>query len=323
MNGEHSGGDKGFELLVADVDAALQAGGKLALIGLSDWTLSLVSRLAQWGSLGSVCGLYHDPAITNSHVPTRAMKDLSVGGYTHVVVCANATKEDVLQEALPHIQGAPKVLVSGYDHFEFRDKLFTDIQTSLVVPSLANGYPNTLAHIYQCLVNAARIGLQGTVVEFGMFKGGTTMFMSKVIEEIKAPWNVIGFDTFDGFPARRSPLDMYDHQGCVFRDYEAVRAIFQNRNVEIVRGDIVETCGRVADLDIVLAFVDTDNFSPASEVVRVCSDRIVVGGAFVFDHFTGVDRFRYTLGERFAAKQLLADRRYFNLHGTGVFFKQV
>jgi hypothetical protein len=42
----------------------------------------------------------------------------------------------------------------------------------------------------------------------------------------------------------------------------------------------------------------------------------------VFDHFTGVDRFLYTLGERLAAKRLLDDSRFFNLHGTGVFFRQ-
>jgi hypothetical protein len=42
----------------------------------------------------------------------------------------------------------------------------------------------------------------------------------------------------------------------------------------------------------------------------------------VFDHATGIDRFRYTLGERLAARLLLGDARYFHLHGTGVFDRQ-
>jgi O-methyltransferase len=72
------------------------------------------------------------------------------------------------------------------------------------VPSLANGYPNSLVHLYQCLANAARLGLSGAVAEFGMFKGGTTMFLSRVIKRLGASWPVIGFDTFGGFPPRRS-----------------------------------------------------------------------------------------------------------------------
>ena len=77
------------------------------------------------------------------------------------------------------------------------------VTAQLLVPSLTNGYPHSLVHLYQCLVNAARLGLSGAVAEFGMFKGGTTMFLSKVIERLGASWPVIGFDTFGGFPPRR------------------------------------------------------------------------------------------------------------------------
>ena len=43
----------------------------------------------------------------------------------------------------------------------------------------------------------------------------------------------------------------------------------------------------------------------------------------VLDHYTGVDRFVRTIGERMAAQELLADDpRFFNLHGTGVFIRQ-
>jgi hypothetical protein len=44
--------------------------------------------------------------------------------------------------------------------------------------------------------------------------------------------------------------------------------------------------------------------------------------AAVFDHFTGVDRFRYALGEWMAGSVLLDDPRYFHLHETGVFYRQ-
>ena len=148
------------------------------------------------------------------------------------------------------------------------------------------------------------------------------MFMSRVIERIGMNWPVIGFDTFDGFPARRSLLDMYDHPDCVFKNLDAVKRYLDGQNVEIIPGDIVETCHRLDLEDLVLSFIDTDNYTPANAALEVARRRTVVGGAIVFDHFTGTNRFRYTLGERMAASDLLNDARFFNLHGTGVFYRQ-
>lgn len=71
-----------------------------------------------------------------------------------------------------------------------------------------------------------------------------------------------------------------------------------------------------------LTFIDTDNYSSARAAIEIVQERTVAGGAIVFDHFTGVDRYRYTIGERIAAMPLLDDPRFFHLHGTGVFYRQ-
>ena len=224
-------------------------------------------------------------------------------------------EEDLLVAALPYLAGTAKVIVAGYGHLAYRDS--TSAGTAwLLVPSLANGYPNTLPHLHQCLTNAARLGLHGVVAEFGMFKGGTTMFLSRIIERLGVGWPIIGFDTFDGFPPRRSPLDMYDHPGCVFTDIASVRRYFAGRAVEIVPGDIVTTASRLADEDLVCTFIDTDNYTSARAAIDVVQERTLTGGAIVFDHFTGVDQFRYTLGERIAALPLLDD------HATSTYTAQ-
>jgi predicted O-methyltransferase YrrM len=114
---------------------------------------------------------------------------------------------------------------------------------------------------------------------------------------------------------------MYAHPDCVYLDLATVRRFFKGRNVEIVSGDVVDTAQILATENIVFAFVDTDNFSSAQRVLDVITDRVVPGGAILFDHFTGRDRHLYTLGERLAAKRLLDDSRYFNLHDTGVFLR--
>ena len=101
-----------------------------------------------------------------------------------------------------------------------------------------------------------------------------------------------------------------------------MRRVVSDRNIEVVSGDVVETARRLSDEQVILVFMDTDNYSSASAVLDVVQDRVVIGGAIVFDHFAGRNRFRYTLGERIAAKRLLADSRFFNLHDTGVFLRQ-
>lgn len=181
-----------------------------------------------------------------------------------------------IREALPFIQGTPKLIVAGYTHVEFSDPLLREALSQLLVLSLANGSPHTLTHMYQCLKKAARLGLHGIVAEFGMFKGGTTMFISRVIEQLEMNWSVIGFDTFSGFPPRRSPLDRSDHPGCSFSDIPAVRRYLDARNIQIVSGDIVETCNQIAGQDLVLTFIGTDHYTPAKAAIDIVKVQTLV-----------------------------------------------
>lgn len=318
--------EEDYRKLLEDLEAEILKGAKsVGVLGLTGVTLQLIASLTSSSLLSVIEAVYTFPSqgdVSRLAVPIRPFSALAQSNHDLLVVASDEDKEKLLTAALPFVKHAPKVIVSGYQHFQFRDREFLEASSQLLVPSLANGYPNTLVHLYQCLVNAARLKLNGVVAEFGMFKGGTTMFLSRVIERLGMHWPIIGFDTFAGFPPRRSLLDMYAHEECVFTDLAAVRRYLEGRNVEIVPGDIVETCHRLDQEDLVLSFVDTDNYSPAKAAIDVVRDRTVVGGAIVLDHFTGVDRFRYTLGERMAGTDLLSDSRYFHLHGTGVFYRQ-
>ncbi|HVB43890.1 MAG TPA: class I SAM-dependent methyltransferase [Streptosporangiaceae bacterium] len=319
--------DEDYARLLEDTERELLAGaGPAGLLGLTPVTLRLLASLALSGLARAVEAVYAPDADGHASppltVPVRPFPALSQARPGVLVVAADAEKEDLLCAALPFITGTPKVIVAGYGHLAFRDMAFDQERAQLLVPSLANGYPHSLVHLYQCLVNAARLGLTGVVAEFGMFKGGTTMFLARVIERLGAGWPVIGFDSFGGFPPRRSPLDMYDHPDCVFTDLAAVRRYLDGRDIEIVAGDIAATRGRLEGEDLVLTFIDTDNYTPAAAALEVVREHTVPGGAIVFDHFTGTDRFRYTLGERIAGRVLLDDPRWFHLHGTGVFYRQ-
>ena len=292
----------------------------VGILGMSEGALDVLSALRAWG--GEATGIYIDASCAQSgSLPLKSVEALKQDAPGIVVVAGDENKEELLLSARDLLLPNTQIVIGGSAHYDFRDEIFVRVRDSLLVPSFANGYPNCLTHIFQCLKNAARLQLNGSVVEFGMFKGGTTMFMSRVIEELAMPWPVIGFDSFDGFPPPRSALDMYSHGDCEFKDESSVRRYFEGRNVKIVAGDVVETVRELVGEDVVLAFVDTDNYTSASAILGVVADCVLPGGAIIFDHYPGSDRFLYTLGERMAAKSLLNDKRFFNLHGTGVFMR--
>lgn len=296
-------------------------GAKVAIVG---WTPAAIELAADPVFLigGAVPLGIFVPGKPTELASVKPLEALATEQPDIVVIADDVEKEALLEAVAPMLPAKTKLLIGGFSHFAFRDEIFDRVRREHFVPSFANGYQNSLVHIYQCLQNAHRQGLKGVVAEFGMFKGGTTMLISKFIEQMGADWKVFGFDTFDGFPPRRSALDMYTHPDCVFLDVDLVKAVFAGRNVEVVEGDVVQTVLCLRDENLVLSFVDTDNFSPASAIIRVIADRTVVGGTIIFDHWTGHDRYLDTIGERIAAKALAADERYFNLHGTGVFLRQ-
>lgn len=303
---------------------AMRPDARVAVVGRSAPTTRIVGFLVANGLEDRLTGLYAPDADARIDAPGRgyaALERLSIDRPDVIVVSEDAEKEALLVALTDHVDPGTRILVGGYGHFAFRDRAFLRIVRDALVPSLANGYPNCLIHLYQCLRTAARLGVEGVVVEFGMFRGGTTMLLSRFVEEVGAHWKVIGFDTFDGFPEARSILDMYAHADCVFRDESSVRGYLRDRDVEIVAGDVVDTVERLADEKVVLAFIDTDNHTSASAILDVVADRVSIGGAIVFDHWAGRNRHLYTVGERIAAARLADDARYFNLHDTGVFLR--
>ena len=296
----------------------------LAIAGRTADMLQFVAALrSNLGYQGDVELFATDPQAASGVTCVRPCSAIADMRSKVLAIVEDDDKESVLSIAREFLPDAgARVLVAGYGHYVFRDQRYQAILDSLLAPSIANGYPNCLIHIYQCLENAAKLNLEGCVAEFGVFKGGTTRFIAEVVGALGKSWPIYGFDTFQGFPPRRSLLDMYDHPGAEYSRFSMVSQYLSDTSVELVEGDIVETASVLRDKQMLLTFVDTDNYSAAHAALSSVIENTVVGGVIVLDHFTGESRFRYTLGERMAANELLVtDPRYFNLHGTGVFMR--
>lgn len=314
------------EGLAADALAAITQRGRraVALLGYTPLCLELYAQLQTRGCEPLIVGVY-DPrserhGATFGHLtvhPLEAARNIEID---LACVCADKEKE-VLLRAYAQVAGEPlpEVVLAGTAHFDFHDALFASVTEKKLVKSTATGSPHTLIHLFQCLRNAAELGARGTIAEFGMYKGGTTVMLAKMARALDLDSRVIGFDAFTGFPPRRSLLDLYANPVCEFTNLDEVRRYCEPYGIELVAGDIAETYTRLQGEPLLLTFFDTDNYSPTMAALPLCIERTVPAGSIVFDHVYSLEEYRYTLGERMAAYELLGESGFFHLHGTGVF----
>lgn len=296
----------------------------LLILGYTSTALDVHRQLTSLG-LGALIRGIADPTLSGERAgPTVPWTDVHGLDVDLLVVASDAPKTELLRGYERTVGGPPfpHVIIAGIDHLAFADADFADLDAPSLVPSYATGYPLTRVHLYQCLRAAAANGLRGAIIEFGAFKGGTTAWLARVAAHLGLPGPVIGFDSWAGFPPRRSLLDLYEHPRCIFSDLGAVRAYLEPLGVEVVAGDITDTVGpRLRDEPVLLAFIDTDNYSPAKAALEAVLPNLVAGGAIVFDHYTTSSDYLYTLGERMAGQETLADSGLLHLHDTGVFIK--
>lgn len=297
----------------------------VAILAASADSITLAADVVRLAGQEGLAGIF-DPDVSEDAWPLRPWSELAHARAQVLVIASDAGKERLLAaaaELLDPVGHLPEVIIAGTGHQRFEDPLFTMLEGPAMVPSYATGHPHTRVHLYQSLRFAAAHGLSGAVVELGAFKGGTTVWLAKAVAHLGLKdTRVIGFDSWDGFPPRRSLLDLYEHPRCVFTDLAAVRAYTNPYEIELVCGDIAETAPeRLSAEPILLAFIDTDNYSGTRAALDTILSNLIPGGSIVFDHYSTTSDYVYTIGERLAAKHALGGSGLMHLHGTGVFLK--
>lgn len=308
------------DLMAQVLEKVLEEPRRVAILGAGQMAARLLVTLAAMGLESSIVGVFDEHAHTGNASIVRPLSELTATEFDVLVVAADAEKEKLLSEYM-RVDGRPaEVIISGSGHFEYNDDVLDAASSASLPPSLASGYPYCLVHLVQCLRFAAHHGLSGDVAEFGVYKGGTTAILARVSRALGLDAKVLAFDAFGASIPRASVLDLYQGPSLTRPESEGVvRYLAHFDNVEIVRGNIVETCQRIAGRPLVLSFFDTDNYSPTRAALPLCVEQTVIGGSIVFDHYFSSARFLYTLGERVAANEVLSGAGFFHLHGTGVF----
>lgn len=311
--------------LLEDILRAIAVGhSELLIWGSGIRGLGLVGLMKDRGLESYIAGVIHsEEAMHGRNVAgftIAAPKQVAQLQFDTLVVAADEEKETVLREFASLDGRNVHIIVCGNRHFEFNDPTFSTIVSSCHVKSKAGGYPDMLIHLYQALQYVSRRKLRGAVAEFGVFQGGTTVFMAKVLKNLGSDAKIFGFDTFAGFPPRKHALDLYSDAKCEFPYYDVVKAYCAPYNIELINGDISETHRRLIGIPLALTFFDADNYSTARAALPLCYEQTVSGGILAFDHYYSPNWVR-TIGERMAIKEVLAGMDILNLHGTGIFIK--
>lgn len=144
--------------------------------------------------------------------------------------------------------------------------------------------------------------VRGEIVEFGIFKGNSFFRWIKFRDLLEQTGSrkVIGFDIFGDFPEAGFEEDKQKRDAFVAEtkggksiSLEEINELLTkqglNKNVEIVKGDILKTLDEYLTnnphLKISLLHIDVDLYEPTKHVLEKLYDKVTKGGIIIFDDY--------------------------------------
>lgn len=150
-----------------------------------------------------------------------------------------------------------------------------------------------------------QLDVKGSIVECGVHLGGGVMTWAKlsaILEPYHYHRKIIGFDTFDGFPAVsaedagapratvgefREAHDIFEEMQGVIEGYDAERYISHIPKIELVKGDANVTIPNYLEnnkhLLVSLLYLDFDVFQPTQTALKAFLPRMPKGAIIAFD----------------------------------------
>ncbi len=167
----------------------------------------------------------------------------------------------------------------------FGDKQFLNIYNKI--------QNNTLVDIFRCyelftLVKQTSKLKSGSLIEIGVFEGGTGAIIAKQAELNNINEKVYLCDTFDGV-VKSSEYDPHYTNGEHKATKIIVETLLQNMNIQntvILEGIFPDDTGqKVENLDFRFCHIDVDVYKSAKDIVEWIWPKMVIGGIIVYDDY--------------------------------------
>ena len=132
------------------------------------------------------------------------------------------------------------------------------------------------------------LNIPGDIIEFGSYRGGSALFMARLLRAWGSTKKVFACDTFEGMPPTDRDIDMHSKGDFADATLEEVK---QARDAEglsdqlvLVKGLFEETLPTLRQgRTFALAHVDCDICEPIKYVLREIDDYLSPGAYVVFD----------------------------------------
>lgn len=134
--------------------------------------------------------------------------------------------------------------------------------------------------------------VKGDIIEFGAYKGGTTIRLAKCLKELNINDRIVyGLDTFEGMPKRTKEDSLPEFfEGSMDNvDINKLSELIRKENLEDVitlrKGLFKETLLTLKDKRFCFAFIDCVLYEGAKQVLEFLIPRMNKGGIIVIDDY--------------------------------------
>jgi len=151
---------------------------------------------------------------------------------------------------------------------------------------------NRTANIFKLLGMTLKMGLEGDVAEFGVFRGETSLAICKFLEKLDLTGKKLHmFDTFTGLPdpspqdLAGATLESWEHYDQYSSSERAVRAFLHGHEGRffIHAGVFMDYLSFQAPL--CLAHIDPDLYEGVQDAVYICEHAMVDHGVIIVDDY--------------------------------------
>ena len=221
--------------------------------------------------------------------PSKTIGDLESSKYDLLLLGANSPAEEL---SYLHQLG---------EHFTTDNPLTCPI---LLMHRLRAGVKNALGQITKletCLnfrklafiANSILATYDGCILECGVYKGGTTVFMGMLLKEWKDSRRIVACDPFDGMPAPTTPDGDTIYQSGLFTEtsFGGVKQYVAEHDltsqVTVMKGLAQNVLPEVLarEQGVSFALVDTDQYLGTKECLKLIIPKLQENGIVVVDDF--------------------------------------
>lgn len=184
-----------------------------------------------------------------------------------------------------------------------------------------------LDNVQACVEDVVEKGVPGDLVETGVWRGGTVIFMRAVLKALGVVDRTVwACDSFEGLPPPTSSTDGQDLSSVDFLkvSLEQVQANFRrfgllDDQVKFVKGWFCDTLRDAPFGKIAVLRLDGDMYRSTLDALEGLYDRVSEGGYVIVDDYFGWASCKLAVTEFLAVRRLTPDLQRIDF--TGVYWK--